>query len=81
MPTDVMPGLRRKKDTRRWCKGVVGRAHVPMIVKHQRYGNAGWYTCASRWSEAHEQVCSECGKILIRSWDLPAADCPIGSRV
>jgi len=81
---DRAPG---KKNTRRWCRGKVGREHV------EGYALSSWANgrkiCEARpeWSYGipwydrhrgewwcyHNVICTECGKIL-RS--LPPEDCP-----
>jgi hypothetical protein len=71
---------RRKKNTRRWCKGIVGREHKLTI--RLRYGTCRSYTYRSRrdissekrWTCYHEIVCEVCGKI-VRSF-LDKTECP-----
>ena len=41
-----------KKNTKRWCRGVVGRAHQPECKKHKEFKN--WYN----------YQCCVCGKVL-----------------
>jgi hypothetical protein len=78
---DVDSGVRRhlgrRKDTKRWCKGKVGREHKAEIVRDpQLIWRAGtkcqhqaqWLPCT------HLERCTECGKIL-RRW-LPVEECP-----
>lgn len=80
-PKIVKP--KSKKDTKKWCKGKVGREHVPELTK-QSWANDR--TCAPperwmlqlmptrNWRCYHQWVCANCGKVLDR-W-LPARDCP-----
>lgn len=44
---------RAKKDRKRWCKGVVGRAHKPVLVR-------GGETTAWRYEEKVCEVCNKC---------------------
>jgi hypothetical protein len=78
---EILPHKSRK-NTRRWCKGKVGREHSP-VVQHQKERN-GWrkaWTCgprkwgisAGRWGCWHEEVCTTCGKVL--RWTL-GDECP-----
>lgn len=64
-----------KKDTRRWCKGKVGREHVREIREH-RYlpalkrdpqcgpwiASDGWVI--QEWHCHHEVYCTVCGKVF-----------------
>lgn len=76
---EVMPH-KSKKNTRRWCKGKVGREHTPEI-RHtgERNGWAKGWVCGPRrwglkgWSCHHEEICTTCGKLL--RWTL-GGDCP-----
>jgi hypothetical protein len=60
---DEIPKHRSSKNTRRWCKGVVGREHSPECVP---------YPCPpSNTSSSHywrNWQCSTCGKVLKRFW-------------
>ena len=47
---------RAKKDTKRWCKGVVGREHKPVLVKRD----------LGSLFHVEEKVCEVCNKRL--SW-------------
>lgn len=63
-------GSRKRKDTKRWCKGKVGREHVPVIELNRRFmiyrdksdmtqcKGSGWLACI------HHEVCSTCHKEL-----------------
>lgn len=69
-----LPG---RKDTKKWCRGKVGREHqLEVIPPH----NMMAFTCSpSRWSSApwscmHQERCTVCGKIL--HWFLPWRRCP-----
>lgn len=45
---------RPKKDTRRWCRGKVGREHVLGCKPHWLFGTPGWW----------EHYCMNCGKVV-----------------
>lgn len=47
-------GIKRKKDTKRWCRGKVGREHEPFHFKRHAY--------------YHVDVCRVCGKQLKSYW-------------
>lgn len=65
----------RGKDTRRWCRGRVGREHVLEIVIPE---NSYWRTCkwtrnwrtdnAYAWACSHVERCSVCHKVLRDTW-------------
>lgn len=68
------------KDTVHWCKGHVGRTHVPTIVRasgpyraecgmKQSYKEPGHDV----WHCSHVVKCEGCGKVLEA---LPTDDCP-----
>lgn len=68
-----------KKNTKRWCKGKVGREHVIDIRKIRwvqsritvscgwrarwDYRSRGWDYDNPRWACHHEEYCTVCGKI------------------
>jgi hypothetical protein len=72
---------RRKKDTRRWCKGKLGRKHKPGIVFDDRFQRPcapapawaqklkGWW-----WMCHHIEICTVCKKHL--RWYVPKEECP-----
>lgn len=74
---------RRRKNTRRWCRGKEGVEHVTEVrlSKDATYRaergmpstcyRAEWYD--RRWWCSHEEVCIKCGKII--RWTLDD-DCP-----
>lgn len=66
----------KKKDTKRWCRGHVGREHQPEIVRDKSMGFVT--SCSGRSTDflpcLHLEQCSECGKTL-RRW-LPVEECP-----
>lgn len=47
------------KDTRRWCRGIVGREHQPKCVQH-----VDAFPCP----EWRDYTCTVCGKVLARYW-------------
>lgn len=69
--TDYTP--RKKKNTKRWCKGKVGKEHEPVIELNTKrmYGNirecrsGGWWYCF------HHEVCKNCHKELKYMVDCP----------
>lgn len=69
-----------KKDTRRWCKGKVGREHTPAIERShgERYPNGRPCQRIEGYTWAlgchHHEVCTTCGKIL--RWTIPYEECP-----
>jgi len=77
-PERETPHIGRRKNTKRWCRGKVGREHVSGIVKDPQllFGQADrpcaldrrWFPCI------HMERCTVCGKVL-RRW-LPADECP-----
>lgn len=82
-PTPKPPA--RKKDTRRWCRGRVGRPHVTEIQLVQWYsppreceplGPRDWrYRIFGETVACHEQeVCVNCGKYIRH---LTAAECKL----
>ena len=70
-----------RKDTRRWCKGKVGRSHqigVSDTPTYHCYPAPSWATEKMRerrgdWWCSHLIVCTVCGK---RMGYLDGADCP-----
>ena len=49
-----------KKNTRRWCKGVVGREHQPQWVRHEyEFSTGGTRKIIWLWNEKVCQVCSK----------------------
>lgn len=83
--TDPTPRpQRRKKNTRRWCRGKEGVEHVleTRLDKYAVYRRerdphalicyrAEWWP--RRWWCSHERACVNCGKILVISLE---DDCP-----
>lgn len=72
---------RAKKDTRKWCKGVEGREHVPVLtVQHGRspcfvVGAYDRETCTwidnGQWICYHLIACEACGKHLVENTPCP----------
>lgn len=81
-PVPEVAKHRSRKDTRTWCKGKVGRAHVVDQLR-QHYGMCrvsqfyrhpyGQQLGVVRWSCTHWWHCSACGKRLEK---LPTEQCP-----
>ena len=72
-----------KKDTKRWCKGKVGREHTPEItLRHNLkcYPMPEWakglrfYRSKLSWWCHHERICTTCGKVL--DWSIEPDECP-----
>lgn len=79
----------RKKSTKRWCKGKVGREHVPEVVEYHGYTflthlHPHHGKCHERepmfsrlndgWFCRHAQQCKNCGKITKQP--LSREECP-----
>lgn len=60
------PG-RSNKDTKRWCRGKVGREHKPECVDYNKWKNQA-SNFATGWKVL---LCSECGKELDYYWPAP----------
>jgi hypothetical protein len=90
LPADeenVGPHHKKKKDTKKWCRGKVGREHVPHITKGNYGGtsnckDAPWFIKNKsgelkpfdRYICWHQRSCQNCGKVL--EWYLPKEQCP-----
>jgi hypothetical protein len=87
---DDVPPRRRahKKNTRRWCKGKVGREHVPQITGDRRWLSLGscrpapdWWPKVkwrkNNWDCRHREVCVKCGKVLREGYELAPQECPV----
>lgn len=81
---EEIPRSHAHKDTKRWCKGKVGRGHTPEILIPANLSNwwkepCGWYQLAANqrrmvYTCHHVEQCSECGKVLRRNYSwLPQA--------
>lgn len=67
-----------KKNTKRWCKGKVGREHVGEIALNPIWGKSdcgerSWWP--GRWACYHMLACKNCGKRL--QWALRVQECPV----
>lgn len=51
-----------KRNTKRWCRGKVGREHKPRCVDYSDLKNVTW---GSKWKVL---LCDECGKQLDHWW-------------
>jgi hypothetical protein len=62
----VVPSIRpqggSKRNTKRWCRGVVGREHTPVCTDYNELKRA---TYAKDWKVL---VCTTCGKELDNYW-------------
>lgn len=61
---------RTKKDTRKWCKGKVGREHTPEVIltpqivaMYAHWGKEIPNCKDERWCN-HQMICSTCNKVL-----------------
>lgn len=57
---EVVGGPKRHKDTKRWCKGKIGRAHALAVRDAQDLGKHRFAQCLIRF-------CTKCGK-EVESW-------------
>ena len=59
---DGATGSAKKKNTRKWCKGILGRHHVPIwsVSKHGRWRNPQ--------APVMEVVCENCSKCFETDW-------------
>lgn len=77
-----------KKNTRKWCKGKVGKEHVPIVsidtkmltyVRECHWREYSWTVFKrepeKRWQCHHHTTCQNCGKVL-ESWYLTKDKCP-----
>lgn len=81
--TDEWRPHRRRKNTRKWCRGKEGTPHN-LVIKLGKVGtrrsSTGAATCfwwrwgTPHWSCGHEESCANCGKIL--RYGLPSVECP-----
>jgi hypothetical protein len=74
---------RRRKNTRRWCRGVEGREHDPEITIPENRRVPWNRPChpstwlRSLYSCRHVEQCRVCGKVLREGWQLDhPAECP-----
>lgn len=79
-PEKRTPG---RKNTRAWCRGKVGREHVPVVACRPpaltslacrwqpRYSDDGVY-----WWCHHLEECSACGKVLRSGQKFGDSECP-----
>lgn len=65
-PAPDVPKHRSSKDTRSWCKGKVGRPHVPVWVQSRIQVHIWSRFVGPREKDApeSEEVCGKCGKSL-----------------
>lgn len=67
IPDNVRP-QRGKKDTKRWCKGKVGREHTPETVRHHYYSAPLFASKPCRWQEYWEWRSGEKVKLRDTRW-------------
>lgn len=87
---DTQRPVAPRKNTKRWCKGKVGREHKRALRASQKLSRT--YTCGwsssiwrnafrqnggnSFWDCYHEEYCTACGKIMRDPWQLGDTECP-----
>lgn len=73
MIEDEIPRHRGKKNTKRWCRGKVGKEHHPSWAVDEKFP-----TTASRSARSLPPVlsfrCDNCGKVFERWFGMPAFD-------
>jgi hypothetical protein len=52
---------RRKKDTKKWCKGVEGREHQPLVTEEDAWNGKVWRI---------RHICPRCRKILKEEYPI-----------
>lgn len=58
---------RSRKDTKNWCKGKIGREHLPeWIVKYWRHTFTRGRSIT--WGKRRELTCMVCGKVIKIVW-------------
>jgi hypothetical protein len=83
-PTTRAPA---RKDTRSWCHGKPGNAHVPVLTSEAgtpqdpgcRWSESFIWpggTYGACWKCRHREECARCGKILRVRSELADAECP-----
>ena len=72
-----------RKNTRDWCKGKTGVAHVPGLAEHVTgprerpcEWRSRWSGDGIEWNCHHREPCSRCGKVLREPWQIPDEECP-----
>lgn len=64
----------RRKNTKKWCRGIEGRPHDVSGWKVNRH--EAWRLNRGRQGVpcdvSAERVCRECGKVIETSWSLPS---------
>ena len=58
---EVVGGPAKRKDTKRWCKGKVGREHVLQVRDATELGK-------HRFSQSLVRFCTKCGKEVDTYW-------------
>jgi len=87
--SDAWKKSSNKKNTKKWCKGVVGREHISILVEEKWYSSQNlfcspraiafpWMKITNtklRWFCIHQQKCAACNKIL--NYNLRIEQCPV----
>jgi hypothetical protein len=74
-PSDISPGVGRKKNTKLWCGGHVGREHTPKCVDFDSVKGSAIrvsFVAPRSWKLL---ICTKCGKELAHYYPMR-----IGSR-
>ena len=78
-PTTNLKPSKKKKDTKRWCKGKVGVEHDAVCMTHSELNNVNQNTQGHHkfLSDFRYLVCLSCGKNLdmyLKSWNKKIPD-------
>ena len=83
---DETSHYKKKKNTKKWCKGKVGREHVLEITRsnyafhlqcnYPKWGviKDGIVVPLGRYVCWHQRSCQKCGKVI--EWTIPKEECP-----
>lgn len=75
--SEAMPH-RSNKNTKRWCRGRVGREHTPDIRFNPHLSENTTKCGVPTWTNSfwcwHQRFCTTCGKVLVQH--LPKEECP-----
>lgn len=61
----IRPPSSSNKDTKKWCRGKVGRAHKPVCVSYNELKRVSYF---GQWKVL---MCETCGKQLDHYWPSP----------
>lgn len=67
-----------KKDFDAWCKGKEGTPHLSELTLETTLGKLGaCHAVGNVWVCVHSESCTQCGRVLVRSWQMKKEDCPV----